>query len=840
MHHPSSPVADARYPEIFGDEFRTDSDGDDDEDLYSGVADGFRPQRASIEHGALDVSHRQSTSTRLQDPDAPAIFDSSEISFAEPSITSAQQRDSTYKSLGNSPNPFSHVADNDEDEDEDDVDVAERPTSLEFDPDEGLSQRSYSVASSRIYARSHSPRFGIGGPSHPYTMHHQGITPQSPGRTIAASPTSTPNIQQTWPATQQGPQHPYNLYHQGVSDDIDFNGDESDDEERIQNPFLVGMPGREQTFTRRRGPDGEDQDIIGPDGHTEQLPPYSRYPDEGPGEGPEKMPLLPAALHSRAPVAGTDPTMPLMHTALLPTPAAPQPQSMTDESALAANAEAEADSAGSANRGLITGRCKEEPKSWRQKSWKEKKSTKFCGIPFWVYLSVGCTLLFLFAILSGVVGGFVAGDLNAQKKAQKSISTQGAAAVITVVTSLYDASQIAQPSITPASGTYALTMGAPQAVETGCLVNAAQAPAWDCNLSPNPDLTIFVGSGGGPVNNSGGAAVFYNPTDTIIRYGAQASSMNTTFALFLTVLDNDAPSEGPAFYFSQQYDKVVVVPPEAIALPLYTSSSNVHQRDRAWGNLKDLDPPAAGEQPWFCVWNNTFLEGFIYVTQQANFTQNSSSSSSSSGPITSATSSPTSLPPSSGSRLTSGPITGPMPLTTAPSSTLNTIITSSSVYAGSSIITTTVSALGETATFTGPASIFSNFDNAAAAAVNAAVAIMQAQSENAKTATTTFPVAARSPGDWDSLPGYPYMVKLEERRVPNNPIRPYCQKYQILYDGSANVVTDPNGNSIVVMLDEQDPSYGAYVSAGLANQDKRSSRRGIQNSCHCQWISGDA
>lgn len=46
-------------------------------------------------------------------------------------------------------------------------------------------------------------------------------------------------------------------------------------------PSNVGFPGSTDRYQRRIGPDGEEAaDLIGPDGHTEQLPPYSRYPDE--------------------------------------------------------------------------------------------------------------------------------------------------------------------------------------------------------------------------------------------------------------------------------------------------------------------------------------------------------------------------------------------------------------------------------------------------------------------------------------------------------------------------------------------------------------------------------
>ena len=44
-------------------------------------------------------------------------------------------------------------------------------------------------------------------------------------------------------------------------------------------PIGAGFPGLQgQNFQRRLGPDGEDvDDLIGPDGYAEQLPPYSRY-----------------------------------------------------------------------------------------------------------------------------------------------------------------------------------------------------------------------------------------------------------------------------------------------------------------------------------------------------------------------------------------------------------------------------------------------------------------------------------------------------------------------------------------------------------------------------------
>lgn len=90
---------------------------------------------------------------------------------------------------------------------------------------------------------------------------------------------------------------------------------------------------------------------------------------------------------------------------------------------------------------------------------------------------------------------------------------------------------------------------------------------------------------------------------------------------------------------------------------------------------------------------------------------------------------------------------------------------------------------------------------------------------------------------WNSLQVFPYIVKLEERRLPNNPQNPYCQQYQVLDSWSANWVADNNGNPIIVELNEQDPSFGAYESAGMADTTKR--KRTVPGGCHCQWMSGE-
>lgn len=354
----------------------------EDFDYFDGVADGFqyRPHNDENEHDGDGATVVRSVAAHYsEDPVTPTAA-------TTPSRTSTR-KSRTY------PNPFTSP---------DDEDQTTPRQSLEFEQDD-MVRRSVSSASSSQFAPSHTPRFGA-GPSHPYSIYPQGTMARTPS--VATTSTTRPSGRQSY--SQNRPTHPYAMYPQGVGDELD---DEDDGMPIRQNPVPVGFPGLGQNYTRRIGPDGEDQDIIGEDGHTEQLPPYSRYPEDG----PEKVPLLvPTALHSRAPVAGTDPAMALMHHPLLPSPT-PVPQSMTDVSTLARQS----------TRGSVqyllpsssssrTSSMFKENKSWSEKSWKEKRKTRVCGlIPcWWILLAVG-VLVFIAAVLGGVIGGFVAGGKHA-------------------------------------------------------------------------------------------------------------------------------------------------------------------------------------------------------------------------------------------------------------------------------------------------------------------------------------------------------------------------------------------------------------------------------------------
>lgn len=106
--------------------------------------------------------------------------------------------------------------------------------------------------------RSVSPYQGPSGPSHPYQMY--------PQRTLSVATSTTAPVSERSYQGPQRPTHPYGLYTQST-------------ETSHGSDVTVGF-GRPDNYQRRIGPDGEEAaDLIGPLGHTEELPPYTRYPD---------------------------------------------------------------------------------------------------------------------------------------------------------------------------------------------------------------------------------------------------------------------------------------------------------------------------------------------------------------------------------------------------------------------------------------------------------------------------------------------------------------------------------------------------------------------------------
>ena len=123
-------------------------------------------------------------------------------------------------------------------------------------------QRSTRTTPASGFSRAQSPYRGAMGPSHPYGMYPQeiGLT-----RTPSMATTSTTRQPERSYSGPSGPTQPYGMYAQNIVPE----------DEQLH---VAGFPGMDQDYQRRLGPDREDvDDLIGPDGYAEQLPPYTRF-----------------------------------------------------------------------------------------------------------------------------------------------------------------------------------------------------------------------------------------------------------------------------------------------------------------------------------------------------------------------------------------------------------------------------------------------------------------------------------------------------------------------------------------------------------------------------------
>lgn len=128
------------------------------------------------------------------------------------------------------------------------------------------------------------------------------------------------------------------------------------------------------------------------------------------------------------------------------------------------------------------------------------------------------------------------------------------------------------------------------------------------------------------------------PDGSLLSYGASAPSISPSMTMEL-VNDTFDPSRGPAWFRMTPYNKTVVVAEDLLST---TSLSDV-KRDPAGGmfntvgNIQRKGVAAAGEKPWICTWPDTFVEVFIYATQNSSYASETGGGTITAAPSTTAT-----------------------------------------------------------------------------------------------------------------------------------------------------------------------------------------------------------
>ena len=382
--------------------------------------------------------------------------------------------------------------------------------------------------------------------------------------------------------------------------------------------------------------------------------------------------------------------------------------------------------------------------------------------------------------------------------------------VTMITTTIHDAAplQTTASNIPPApTGDFSLLMGAPSESSPSC-VDSNQEPTWGCasgaflsmNVS-NPmwdaaQISVsnhnFMGSHGG------------------ILPGAVPPSFNGPVSASLMNDTND-PEFGPALFFYQPFDKVVVLkyPNSALNASTPTKRSSISLPDQ-FHELTERGSPEEiqeGQSAWVCYWNNTSLEGFIYVEKNASASANDTSAASSIG----VTDAPQPTPPPQS------------PPSLRRRDSRNCHNNSTSHENSRSQNNSTSQDHGSK----------HNCDD------------KNGDNDNGcghHHCHDYFSDKDKSSNGWPSnwAPPYPRVVKLQERRDRQTRKQAYCQVMQVQPDKSFAPAPGPPQ---IVNLTETDTDVNNEETVFVPNR-RRSlgdglivERQNVANFCHCEWLS---
>ena len=243
--------------------------------------------------------------------------------------------------------------------------------------------------------------------------------------------------------------------------------------------------------------------------------------------------------------------------------------------------------------------------------------------------------------------------------------------IYTTLTTTFDANPL---TTTPPglpnlpTGTYALPISAPSTVQNGCLMDTEQSKAWSCQIPWSPLQVQVSGlpSATSPLSKNEVIINYGNGSmQDCYQYGTQPPVLDDPQVLNL-IIDNQEPDRGPAWFFQATYNKVVVVQEDLLSSPYQTGTTeskrgvsprgDKHPRP---GHFMRKGVAQPGDKPWFCYWNGTLLETFLYVNLTSSEAGQSSSTSTLPNPTQ--TSQPTAASSGVSSSDNSWPVGPPLP-----------------------------------------------------------------------------------------------------------------------------------------------------------------------------------
>ncbi|KAL7929040.1 hypothetical protein V8C35DRAFT_203879 [Trichoderma chlorosporum] len=555
---------------------RRQSEDSDDQDSYelasATVSDGFRPADLT----PTDTSSSSSTpnNPEMASPDSsqarllslnPSNQPQSSSASSKPPPTAPARPSSTAKP----PRPHDSL------------------TLRNDGSNSGQTGPSLSSSAGAPQLRPQSPYQGPTSASHPYQMYLQ--------RTLsnATAATDQPANNRSYDGPR-GPAHPYTLYPQNIA----TTGDET------PRQIPVGFTTSADGYQRQLGPDGEEAGaLVGPLGHTEELPPYSRYPDQ---------------------------------TFTAKTPAVTIPQDGLGETSSPNGAMTGAGGMGVATRNPEFSSTEEdlqhpEPRpsnhsrhdintaaqgsteKARMNKWQRRGKKKLWGIvPYWAIC-----LLFIGVMLMGIILGAVIGTVLSHHKPRPS----GGIPINNFPTPTPASDVIPLPTVPPALprlpvGNFELPPVFTSESPNTCIEDHTQLAAWSCNLpSSYYQMNVDVSATASETSCYSLTIKPINALDSQFLWGTQPP--NFFDQEMLLVNDTLEPRRGPAWWLEVTYDKRVVIQEQDFSSKTKRWANPLADHDAAVSKTASLGAKD-GDKPWICTWPDTTLEIFIYPLQNTS------------------------------------------------------------------------------------------------------------------------------------------------------------------------------------------------------------------------------
>ena len=497
-----------------------------------------------------------------------------------------------------------------------------------------MTQRSQSTSSRfSMPPRALSPYTGATGPSHPYAMYPQVGVSRSPSVTT----TSTIRPMDRPLGDANAPQHPYAMYSQNVvleegmdgMDGMDAPLDTPIDSTPMNPPVIpLGFPGHTQAYQRPPGRADDDVgDLVGPDGHTEQLPPYSRYPDgTGPKieEGYESVsdPGLPReGLLNETQHGGGGGGTGTAPGAVVGAGAAGEMQQVTNVSsgALALAPEQQAASPRGSDEHPAEAAPVSGVMAFEEKLKSKGKKRACCGLPVWTLVLVIAAMA-----VAASIGGAIGGVLGARKAADNGDPKPTGPDIVTVTAPpKLDATPISSvPSNLKAVPTGSFVIPADLKNQSKfCMADPDYKMSWSCKSQGYVPIEV---DGSGSQHTVSFPAKPFDSSSSFV-YGAQSPLLNDPTQSLSLMLDTSDLSRGPALFFYALFDKLVILPQDTFSTSSASMKRAISESDVLANSIHRKELAQSGDKPWFCWWNSTTMEFFLYINETTKESQFDSS-----------------------------------------------------------------------------------------------------------------------------------------------------------------------------------------------------------------------